>query len=39
MEMLPFVFYHPLEPVGQCFEDSHERYLFDFVENVAGRAF
>jgi hypothetical protein len=34
MEVPPFVFYHPLEPVDPCFEDNHEGFLSDFVENV-----
>jgi hypothetical protein len=39
MEVCSFVFYHSLEPVDPCFEDSHEGFLSDFVENVGDRAF
>jgi hypothetical protein len=34
-----FVFHHPLEPVDPYFEDSHEGFLSDFVEDVGDRAF
>jgi hypothetical protein len=37
MEVFPFVFHHPLEPVDPCFEDSYEGFLSDFVENVGGK--
>jgi hypothetical protein len=39
MELFPFVFCHPLEPVDPCFEDSYEGSLSDFVENVGDHAF
>jgi hypothetical protein len=39
MEVFPFVFYHQLEPVDRCFEDSYEGLLSDFVENVGDRPF
>jgi hypothetical protein len=39
MEVFAFVFYHPLEPVDPCFEDSREGFLSNFVENVGDRAF
>jgi hypothetical protein len=39
MEVFPFVFCHPLDPVDPCFEDSDEDFLSDFVENVGDRAF
>jgi hypothetical protein len=34
MGVFPFVFYHPLETVDPCFEDSHEGFFADFVETV-----
>jgi hypothetical protein len=39
MEVFPFVFYHPLELVNPCFEDSYEGFLSNFVENVGDRTF
>jgi hypothetical protein len=39
MEVFPFVFYYPLEPVDPCFEDSYKGFLSDFVENVGDRVF
>jgi hypothetical protein len=30
MDILPFVFYHSLEPVDPCFEDSYEGFLSVF---------
>jgi hypothetical protein len=35
----PFVFYHPLELVDPCFEDSDEGSLSDFAENVRDHTF
>jgi hypothetical protein len=37
--IFPLVFYHPLEPVDPCSEDSYEGFLSHFVENVADRVF
>jgi hypothetical protein len=34
MEVFPFMFYHPFEPVGPYFEDNYASFLSDFVENV-----
>jgi hypothetical protein len=39
MEIFPFVFYHPLESVDLCFEDSYQGFLSDLVDNVGDRAF
>jgi hypothetical protein len=39
MEVFPFVFYHLIEPVDPCFEDSYGDFLSDFVESVGNRAF
>jgi hypothetical protein len=39
IDVFSFVFDQPLEPVDPCFEDSHEGFLFDFVENVGDYAF
>jgi hypothetical protein len=39
MEAFPFLFSHPLKPLGPCFKDAYEDFLSDFVENVGGRAF
>jgi hypothetical protein len=39
MDIFPFVFCHPLEPVDPCFNDSYDGFLSDFVENVGHRAF
>jgi hypothetical protein len=38
MEVFPFVFCHPLEPVGPCFEDGYEGFLSNFVQNLGDRA-
>jgi hypothetical protein len=39
MEVFPFGFYHPLETIDPCFENSYESFLSDVVENVGDRAF
>jgi hypothetical protein len=39
LEVFPFLFYHALEIVDLCFEDSYEGFVSDLVENVGDRAF
>jgi hypothetical protein len=39
MEVFPLAFYHPLEPVDPCFEDSSKGFLSNFIDNVGDHTF